>query len=1294
MSASDTRKRRQSDALSENSLPTISKRPRTNHEEDDNDWGDRQICTSGPLSHGDYNVGWICALPIEMAAAKAMLDNIHGSLPGDSNDSNTYTLGNIGMHNIVIACLPSGHYGTNNAATVANNMRRSFPSIQIRLMVGIGGGAPGKVDIRLGDVVVGDKVVQHDFGKTVHDGSFERTGILTRPPQEIMTAVSKLRSDHESSRSQIHSILSEMLERYPSMAKYAYPGPLQDKLYETTYDHARALSSCDQCDPSKLMKRSGRDTTDPRIHYGVIASGNQVIKHAKTRDKLAQELEVLCFEMEAAGLMGSFPCLVIRGICDYSDSHKNKQWQEYAAAAAAAYAKELLSVILPNATPKALTVGTSRAIEQLSLSDRRKALLDSLRFDQIDSRHANIKAAHAKTCRWFLKNPDYVDWLDPAKLSQHHGFLWINGKPGAGKSTLMKFVYTHAKKKAAGNAATIAFFFNARGDDLEKSIIGMHRSLLLQLLEKLPDLQEVLDDSDYAPGNQSSHLTWEVEELQGLFSQAVEKLGQRRVTCFIDALDECDESQVVAMVGFFEDLAEHAVRNQSKLYICFSSRHYPYVDIRTGRKLTLEDQTGHAQDLDRYVQSNLRAGVGKQADEIRAGILQKAAGVFMWVVLVVDILNKEFRRGRIFAVRKRLQEIPAKLSELFKDMLQRDQVNLDDFLLCIQWILYAKRPLRREEFYFAMVSGLDPEPENLVEWNPEHISMDQLQRFVLSSSKGLAEIAKSEIVQFIHESVRDFLIKDGGLRDLWPELGQNFQSLSHDRLKQCCQTYTKVDLSDHHSFDKALLKATSHEAKALRESVSAKFPFLEYAARHILYHADTAANGLAQDEFVKKFPLSAWINLDNLFEKHEIRRHTQNASLLYVLAENGLARLIKTTIFQDQRVHIQGERYRYPLFAALANSHRDAVRVLLQQETSSLSQENDIAEQLEYGTDFTAGKHETPLLWAAKRGRVGLTELLIPSGELDLNFQDYKGRTALSWAAGNGHEAVSKLLLATGEVDPNLSDSRGRTALSWAVGNGHESVVTLLQTIEGVDMHSKDKRGRTILSWAAENEHKAVVKLLLATDGIDVNSKDLFGQTPLIWAARNGKEAVTKLLLATDGVDVDSKDQSGQTPLIWAALNGHEAVIKLLLVTDGVDINSKDLSGQTPLIWAAWNGHEAVTKLLLATDGVDVNSKDQSGQTPLSEAVWCGSEVVIKLLLATDGIDVNSKDLSGETPLIRAARNGQEAVTKLLLATDRIDINSKDKRHKTPLWEATCNGHEAIVRLLRVTGGVGAQPWV
>jgi nucleoside phosphorylase len=326
-------------------LPDVSNRRRTNHEDDDSNWGYRQDYTPGPLLHDNYNVGWVCALPIEMAAATAVLDNVHGSLPGGSNDSNAYTLGNIGIHNIVIACLPSGQYGTNNAATVANNMQRSFPSIHTRLMVGIGGGVPGRVDVRLGDVVVGHTVIQYDFGKSVQGASFKRTGFMNRPPPGIMTAVSKLRADHQSAPSRIPSILSKMMEHSPFMAKYTNPGPQQDHLYQSTYVHDPSLSNCDQCDPSNLVNRPNRDSTDPEIHYGPIASGNLVMKDAQVRDNLAQELDVLCFEMEAAGLMDNFPCLAIRGICDYSDSHKNKQWQKYAAAAAAAYAKELLSVI-------------------------------------------------------------------------------------------------------------------------------------------------------------------------------------------------------------------------------------------------------------------------------------------------------------------------------------------------------------------------------------------------------------------------------------------------------------------------------------------------------------------------------------------------------------------------------------------------------------------------------------------------------------------------------------------------------------------------------------------------------------------------------------------------------------------------------------------------------------------------------------------------------------------------------------------------------------------------------------
>jgi nucleoside phosphorylase len=323
-----------------------------------------QYRTKPKLSCDDYIIGWICALPIEMAAAEAMLTIKHESLSTHIDDTNTYTFGSIGLHNIVIACLPSGAYGTNNAATVSNNMSRSFPSIRLRLMVGIGGGVPSKADVRLGDVVVSEQVIQYDFGKAVDNGQFMRTSIPHTPPTQVMTAVSKLRAHHERHRSQISTILTDMVSANPTMSSYSYQSRLEDLLFDSGYDHPQSMEEdCKHCDQSKLLKRSPRPDNSPKIHYGLIASGNQVIKNGRTRDKVAQDQTthgpgVLCFEMEAAGLTGNFPCLVVRGICDYSDSHKNKKWQRYAAAVAAAYAKELLDVIPAVDTPKA-SVGSA-----------------------------------------------------------------------------------------------------------------------------------------------------------------------------------------------------------------------------------------------------------------------------------------------------------------------------------------------------------------------------------------------------------------------------------------------------------------------------------------------------------------------------------------------------------------------------------------------------------------------------------------------------------------------------------------------------------------------------------------------------------------------------------------------------------------------------------------------------------------------------------------------------------------------------------------------------------------------
>jgi nucleoside phosphorylase len=304
---------------------------------------------------GEFQIGWICALPIEAAAAKEMLDEDFGILEEqDAADTNSYRLGRIGKHHVVIACLPAGQYGACAATTVANNMVRTFSkSLRIGLMVGVGGGIPSADhDIRLGDIVIScptascGGVVQYDMGKVTADGAFCRTGSLNSPPRSLLTAINNMRAAELTDDPCYPEYLQSAIRRTGrTQANFGRPSSQSDRLFKTKYGHPATAKNCATCPREWEETRIERDGQDPLLHYGIIASGNSVIKHGCTREQLRLETGALCFEMEAAGLMLDFPCIVIRGICDYSDSHKNKQWQGYAAMAAAAYAKELLEYV-------------------------------------------------------------------------------------------------------------------------------------------------------------------------------------------------------------------------------------------------------------------------------------------------------------------------------------------------------------------------------------------------------------------------------------------------------------------------------------------------------------------------------------------------------------------------------------------------------------------------------------------------------------------------------------------------------------------------------------------------------------------------------------------------------------------------------------------------------------------------------------------------------------------------------------------------------------------------------------
>ncbi|KAF4447052.1 Pfs, NACHT and Ankyrin domain protein [Fusarium austroafricanum] len=970
-----------------------------------------------------YTVAWICALHTELAAAQAILDEDH-TIPFEANlptlDSNTYTLGSIGHHDVVIACLPTTQYGTVNAANVIAHLIRTFTSVRFGLFVGIGGGAPGQADIRLGDIVVGTRVMQYDLGKAIGPDDFQRTATPRTCHQLFGTAITALRAKMEREENMISKAIRQEFERYP---KYTHP-ELPDRLFIPNYSHPSTDDNCDDCDSTKLIFRSIRATKDPLIHYGGIASGNQVMRSATQRDQIAQQLNVLCFEMEAAGVMDALPCLPIRGICDYSDSHKNKDWQRYSAAAAAAYAKELLTIFPAAGTVLRAVLPEPVHIAPSFQEKHREKFIQSLWFDEMGNRENAIGDAQGETCRWFLEQPSYRSWLDPQNLDQHHGFLWIRGKPGAGKSTMMKFAYQNYRYMSR-NTVVAKFFFNAHGEVLERTIEGMYRSLILQLLKGYSSLQCVLDDSIIDTESISGRPSLWI--LKRVLCSVILNLGNRAFTCFIDALDECDEQQTMDMVQYFEEVAEQAAGSHIPLRICFSSRHYPYIIVNRGIQLTLEDHPGHFQDLYDYVSRSL---------QIRDTVLchklaRKASGVFLWVVLVVNILNKEYRHGGL-ALRRKVEEIPSGLSNLFRNILERGPENMEDFKLCILWILCAKRPLTPAELHHAIWSGL--RHQDIVDQQlPYFNTQSQAEMCVISSSKGLAEIkkAKRPTVQFIHESVRDFLVQDRGLRELWPDLGLDWEIPSHETLKNCCNAY----------MDYVSMRSTTHQNS--QPSLYKTFPFLSYACHEVLHHADVAARGRCQEGFLHSFFMHHQTTIIDCPRDHRPQYYTPRASLLYILASEDCPNLIRTVLQKSPNIDILGERHRYPLFAALIHRNRDSVAALLD-APSTVGVGVDVLERLNamgsyYGKLSDHFKGHTPFSWAVAYNYVSLARLLLNKGA-DVNEHDSIGQSPIFLSSYGGHEAMTGLLIEKG-ADVNLRDTYKRSPLSWASMAGHTDVI-------------------------------------------------------------------------------------------------------------------------------------------------------------------------------------------------------------------------------------------------------------
>ncbi|KAK1827847.1 hypothetical protein QBC39DRAFT_360663 [Podospora conica] len=989
--------------------------------------------------------------------------------------------------------------------------------------------------------------------------------------------------------------------------------------------------------------------------------------------------------------------------------------------------KKVVAVLtrITTARPTEHTAGPARSTiassEHLSpertselTEEQKQGLLDSFRFDQIDARHMTIKTAHAKTCRWLLGKSEYLDWCDPGKLAQHNGFLWIKGKPGAGKSTLMKFALTHTRQNATGQII-LSFFFNARGDDLEKSTSGLFRSLLVQLLEQLPSIKIRSSTLD-SPMWKSRH-GWTLESLKSLFEEAVLNLQDATIICFVDALDECDDAQVREMVSFFEGLGEKTLEAAIPFRVCFASRHYPHITMSKEHNLILEGQEGHDQDIVNYLSAKLKIGRTKLAEQIRADVQNKASGVFMWVVLVTDILNKEFDGGRIHSLRKRIREIPADLHELFHSILTRDTSNKEDLLLCIQWVLFAMKPLTPTQLYFAILSGTDPDA--LLEWDKDATTPETIAKFLLDSSKGLTEITKSKnpTVQFIHESVRDFLLKEDGLREVWSDLGDNFEATSQDALKKCCLDCIRHGIIDTGLPD-PLPKASSEEAADLRHRAGKANPFLEYATHQVLHHAEAAAKGGSdQGEFLSIFPLDDWMRWQNVFEKHEIRRYKKKPSLCYIFAERDLASLIKLLPASMDCLAVEDQRYNVPILAALVGEKIQALQSMLERIAKTLPPTSPFHKRYK---DFqsqhpgkTRDKFHTTLpselktslfYYLLKYGAYDLLPLLLFTRRIDVELSEYcpsydwrrilgeEGEraaevlldlhsvgelpdlwpgvahspitNALGVALTLDHAAAVKHLL-TRHTDKSLSATDYRVLLKQTIGlHDVQRLETLLSTLDRAGVPTivlpiKDEEG---LDFGAFTQNKAMVALLQSGAYLEA-TKDVGDEVGVTLIAHGDGQVARFLTASCSGIE--TRDWRSRTTLMVAAENMKPKTIDALLRL-GANTEATDFDGN-PVLFKAVTASPYPDNLkkhadsveLLCSRGANVEVRDPFGRTLLMHTVVTNKYLAAATLLKW-GACVHARDERGQTPLFQASRFNTIDMCRLLL-DNGADVNAKDK---------------------------------